>query len=226
VALTENTDRAEPITRLLGKRVAEHRKLIGMNQTELGARMAKLRPGWSRSTVVKLEHNKRESISLQDWLALATVLGVPPIWLLADPRAGTPVPITEGIEVDPWTALLWLTGTQPLDGPGGDAWARAYEPLRQLQILARVLEQYRKIRQTLDLPMVSAEGDAVAGVLSVHGDLAETRRTLEAIEGAQLRAVADQLGQFRQLQLPVPQMPADVCTRAAELGIELPDQEG
>ncbi len=91
-----------------------------------------------------------------------------------------------------------------------------------------MLEQYRMIRQTLDLRMVSVAGDAVAdaGVLSVvRGDPAEARRTLEAAEEAQLRAVADRLGQFRQLQLPVPQMPPDVRKRAVELGIELPGQE-
>lgn len=70
-----------------------------MNQTQLGARMAELQPAWSRSTVVKLENNKRESISLQDWLALAHVLRVPPIWLLTDPKAGAPVPVVEGTEV-------------------------------------------------------------------------------------------------------------------------------
>jgi transcriptional regulator with XRE-family HTH domain len=225
MALIKDVDRATPITRLLGKRVAEHRKSIGMNQAQLGARMAELRPSWSRSTVVKLENDKRESLAVEDWLALAVVLGVPPIWLLADPRDGEPVTIAEGTEVDPWTALRWLTGTQPLTEPGGDAWASAYEPLRPLQHLARALEQYRMIRQTLDLRMVSAEGDAVAGVLSVHGDLAETRRTLEATEVAQLRAVADRLGQFRALGLPVPPVPPDVRQRAAELGIEL-HQEG
>jgi transcriptional regulator with XRE-family HTH domain len=213
VALSENTDRADPITRLLGKRVAELRKSIGINQTELGARMTKLRPGWSRSTVVKLERNKRESISLQDWLALAGVLGVPPVWLLVDPKAGTPVPIAGYGEVDPWTALLWLTGSQPLEDPGGDAWANAYSVLRPLVTLARLLESYRLLQRVVT-------GDVVVGSGPVDMGHWETA------EASKLQSIANELGQFRALQLPVPQVPPDVRKRAVELGIELPGQEG
>lgn len=74
---------------------------------------------WNRTTVAKLETGRRESITVQELLALARVLEVPPVWLLVDAKAGTPVPIAEGVEVDPWAALLWLTGTQPLDGRAG-----------------------------------------------------------------------------------------------------------
>jgi transcriptional regulator with XRE-family HTH domain len=185
-----------------------------MNQAQLGARMAELRPTWSRSTVVKLENNKRESVSLQDWLALATVLGVPPIWLLADPKAGTPVPIAGHGELDPWTALLWLTGSRPLKEPAGEAWASAYSVLRPLVILARLLESYRLLQRV------------VAGDVVVGSDPVEARRDWEAAEASTLQSITDQLGQFSALHLPVPPVPADVRKRAAELGIELPDQEG
>jgi transcriptional regulator with XRE-family HTH domain len=184
-----------------------------MNQAQLGARMAELRPTWSRSTVVKLENNKRESVSLQDWLALATVLGVPPIWLLADPKTSTPVPIAGHGELDPWTALLWLTGSRPLKEPAGEAWASAYSVLRPLAILARLLESYRLLQRVVAGDVVVGSGPVDTG----HW---------EAAEASTLQSIANELGQFRALQLPVPQVPPDVRKRAVVLGIELPGQEG
>lgn len=71
---------------------------------------------WNRTTVAKLETGRRESISVRELLALAVVLDVPPVWLLADPKQDGLVAIAEGLEVEPWSALLWLTGTQPLEG--------------------------------------------------------------------------------------------------------------
>ncbi|MGH3783029.1 MAG: helix-turn-helix domain-containing protein [Pseudonocardiaceae bacterium] len=168
---------------------------------------------WNRTTVAKLETGRRESISVAELLALAVVLGVPPAWLLVDPKAGTPVPVAEGIEVDPWTALLWLTGSQPLEEPAGEAWASAQGALRPLVALAKLLESYRLIQRVC------------AGDVVVSSDPAESRRDWEDAEARTLQSIANQLGQFRALDLPAPQVPADVRKRAAELNIELPDQK-
>lgn len=214
----------------LAARVRDLRLSTGLSQVELGERMTEMGVEWSRTTVAKLESGRRESVSVEELYALAQVFDVPLVWLLADPQSGRPVAISEGVEVDPWTALLWLTGFQPLGGRGGSAWSSAYNALSQLNILARVLEQYRLIRRMLDVPMVPAQpaGEgavADADVLTTLGDPAEARRQLEATEVTLLRSVADRLGQFRALNLPVPPVPPDVVKRATELGINLPGQE-
>jgi transcriptional regulator with XRE-family HTH domain len=226
VSLVERKDpeRADPITRLIASRVREIRQQQRLSGAALGAAVRDLGlQGWVDSTVGKLETSRRESVTVRELLALAVVLGVPPVWLLVDPKAGTPVPVAEGIEVDPWTALLWLTGSQPLEGPGGDAWTSAQYALRPLVTLAKLLENYRRLQETFDMPMMSRTG---AGDM-VAVDPAEARRDLEATETRTLQSIANQLGQFRDLaHLPVPQVPPDVRKRAVELGIELPGQEG
>jgi transcriptional regulator with XRE-family HTH domain len=228
----KDPERADPITRLIASRVREIRQQQRLSGAALGAAVRDLGlQGWVDSTVGKLETSRRESVTVRELLALAVALGVPPLWLLADPQAGTPVPIAEGIEADPWTALMWLTGNQPLAGPDGEGrHATAYLALFHLTTLARLLAQYHQFRKMLDLPMVSApEGDVVVaepGVITTFGDPTEMRRTTEAAEASTLRAIADRLGQFRALGLSVPPLPPEVCKRAVELGIDLPGQEG
>ena len=219
------------MTTVIAERVKTLRKQARLSGPALAAAMKERGFAWNRTTVAKLETGHRESVSVAELLALAVILGVPPVWLLADPKAGTPVPIAEGIEVDPWTALMWLTGSQPLAGPDSESrHATAYLALSHLNTLARLLAQYHQFRKMLDLPMVSApEGDVVVtepGVITTFGDPAGMRRTTEAAEASTLRAIADRLGQFRALGLSVPPLPPEVCKRAVELGIDLPGQEG
>ncbi len=183
---------------------------------------------WNRTTVAKLETGRRETVTVQELLALALVLNVPPVWLLADPEGGSAVAVAEGVEADPWTALLWLTGWQPLEESGAGAWASANNAIRLLHALGSELMTWRSMRRATDVALVPAmidQQDVPVGELPVWGDLEEARRQLDAPETAQLRAIADRLRQFRELQLPVPQMPANVGKRAAELGVELPGQD-
>lgn len=208
VAPDPGTDRADPMTRVLARRVFALRKGAGMNQGELGARMAELRPNWSRSTVVKLENYKREAVGVADLLALAVVLDVPPVWLLADPRSSEPVPVTTGVELDPWSALLWMVGREPLDDVPGSRFAEARSALVELQRLAQGLAA---IRSTED-------SRAGGGGLPEEDRPAEDERLIEALQ--------------RPLELltswgyPTPPIPERVTARAAELGVKLPGVEG
>ncbi|MEU4372446.1 helix-turn-helix domain-containing protein [Pseudonocardia alni] len=105
---------------MIADRVTALRREAGLNQAELGEQMAVLRPGWSRSTVVKLENYNREAVSVGDLLALAQVLDVPPALLVADPRTVAEVPVAQDETVSAWTALLWLSGDVRLDGRPAD----------------------------------------------------------------------------------------------------------
>lgn len=202
------------MTTVIAERVKTLRTQARLSGPALAAAMKERGFAWNRTTVAKLETGHRESVSVAELLALAVILGVPPVWLLADPQAGTPVPIAGGIVVDPWSALLWLTGHQPLEEPGGDAWATAQDTLRPLIALAKSLENYRLVQRVC------------AGEVVVGSDPAAAKGDWEAAEARTLQLIATQLGQFRKLgYLPIPQMPPDVRKRAAELGIELPGQE-
>ena len=82
--IPRTTMRADEITRVLAAQVARLRKAAGWSQAQLAERVAKHRPGWTRSSVTKLENGLRESISVGDLVALALAFDVPPA-LLAEP---------------------------------------------------------------------------------------------------------------------------------------------
>ena len=108
--IPRTTMRADEITRVLAAQVARLRKAAGWSQAQLAERVAKHRPGWTRSSVTKLENGLRESISVGDLVALALAFDVPPVMLLADPRSVDEVPLAKGVTVSAWDALLWFTG--------------------------------------------------------------------------------------------------------------------
>lgn len=241
----KDPERADPITRLIASRVREIRDQQSLSGAALSTAVRDLGlKGWVDSTVGKLETRRRESVTVRELLALAVALDVPPVWLLVDPESDAPVPIVEGRDVDPWAALMWLTGWQPLEGAGGDAWTRAEGTLDLLVRLALSLKQYRLLRKASELsPMVrqTADGELIFNgvVTGVDGngltissasdqdddDPAERRRKLEKTYGWTLRLIAGLLKQFSERNLPAPQMPPDMRGLAAELDIDLPGQE-
>jgi transcriptional regulator with XRE-family HTH domain len=209
VALSQ---RADPLTRLVANRVALYRKRSGLNQEQLGQRMAKLGTGWSRSTVVKLENLNRESVSVSDLLALARALDVPPIWLLVDVEDGEPTPITRDLLADPWDALLWLGGRTSLDEEVGDWWSRVAPSIGRIYNIAGVVEQVRRNRMARTFLSAS---DALEEYADSDKEAAEKDRRL-------LLGLRTMIEEIERSGLVVPVMPVDVQDRAAEVGVELP----
>lgn len=196
------------MTQVVARRVAELRKAAGLNQADLGERMAELRPGWSRSTVVKLENLNRESLSVSDLLALAVVLDVPPVWLLADPKSEDPVPVAPGVTLDPWTALLWFVGREPIEDVPGSRYEAARAALVQVQLVAQALAAIR----------------ATEEIRAAGGGLLEKERAAE--DERHLRQLAAPLTRLVEWGYPAPQLPSSVVKRARQLDVELPGQGG
>jgi transcriptional regulator with XRE-family HTH domain len=215
--------RADAITRLIGERLPALRKSAGMNQADLGRAMAKLRPQWSRSTVAKLERHLRGSLSVADLLALAMALDTPVVWLLADPAVGDSVPIAQDLDVDPWTALLWMIGKQPLSNRPGRAWDGPALVLERLLAVVAGVDEYRRHRRGLDELRSRAQTDPDADDLARR--LQEIDQNPE-VEKYLLESIAKQLRELDDWDLPMPPLPLDVRDRAAEFGVELPGHEG
>jgi transcriptional regulator with XRE-family HTH domain len=217
---------AEPITAVVADRVRSFRERSGMSQAELAERMAELGTPWKRATVVNLEKRGmmsakrgtaagRDSITAQELLTLAQALSVPPVWLLADTESGTPVPIAKGIDVAPWSALMWMTGKKSLTDDPGPAWDFAEVSLADVYEVATLVEHFQDIQR---------HRDRVALFLSNESANAKEARYREADESDKhlLRRLAECLKRFQQRRLCLPRLPGDVVKRATELGVELP----
>lgn len=184
-----------------------------MDQAAFGARMGELRPGWSRSTVVKLENNKRTALPIDDLPALALALGVPLVMLLADPYSSEPVPIADGIELPPWEALLWMAGvtrfgdgvvSHPLSTP-------AQRLIFWGSVVAQIAGELLRNRPE---------------VFTYPVRLNMSRQELDDQQREQAAVMRDTMKEIAAAGAPVPQVPARVRERVAELGVELPGQEG
>lgn len=214
---------AEPITAVVANRVRALRERAGLSQADLAEAMAARGIPWKRGTVVNLEKRGsqsrrttartavgRDAVTLQELLVLALVLGVPPVLLIADPRTADPVPVADGMTLDAWPALLWLTGeaaltprhehpTRPEAADFAVHWHDVAHTMRQIS-------KFEDIRKQLGV----AEG------MEDYYDNGVTNY---------LKVLADALNKLTERGVEVlPQMPADVREAAQRLGVELPGQ--
>jgi transcriptional regulator with XRE-family HTH domain len=132
--------RAAPLTRVIAERVAALRgELSG---AKLAARMNDYGVPWNRNTVAKFETGRRESLTVQELLALAGALDVPPVLLLADPRTGDAVPVGAGRDMPADDALAWLIGADDgaAETPHGEfmaAWLRTRQARKEWESVRR-----------------------------------------------------------------------------------------
>ncbi len=218
---------AEPITALVADRVRELRNSSGLSQAELAAKMVKLGIPWTRLTVVNLEKRSKEArerggaggrdaVTAQELLALATVFDVPLPWLLIDPMAVSAVPIAKGVEVDPWTALLWLVGKEPLTDPPGPTWDTASRVIGQACQVATLVERFGQLR---------THRETVAALLPDGRD-ADRAAEDERQERRILEDLTRPLRALVRLGFSPPSLPDELLKRAAELDVELPGLAG
>lgn len=218
----------EPITALLGRRVFELRRSSGWSQEELGQHIASLGlPGWGRTAVAKLENGSRKAVSVQELLALALVFGVPPVILVADPRQPGTVPVAAGLDVDPWDALAWLTGTATLDLKGGRLEYRRMTPEgSNASWLIHMSFYMAELLETLKAPAKTALRDEDD---RLTGDPETIRRVTDAEHRKALTALRRILGRIQwEGSAPMPDVGERVRQRARELDVDLvnlPDAE-
>ena len=205
---------ADPITRLVAGRVRALRTERGISGATLGAAVRALGlRSWAPATVGKLETMRRQSITVQEWLALSVALDVPPVWLLVDPNASTAVPIANGVEADPHQALLWLTGRVPLTDPPGAAWDVAARMLGQLQQIAALTERHAQLL---------AHREIAATLLPDRHGEADNGADDDRQELLVLHSLARPLAALHEWGYPLPPLPCDLVKRADALGVELP----
>lgn len=198
---------AAPITAVIAQQVRRLRQEADMPGAKLAGKLAALGVPWNRTTVAKFETGHRRSVTVQELLALAIALNVPPIWLLADPTTGASVPVASGVDPDPWSALLWMAGKSDTAGD----WRHSQEPLSVVYQVVEIVAVYRKRRS--DRLTTAALIDDPG-----HDDPA-----LNLDERARLTALQDRLQYLVANGYRTPALPGDVLDRARALGVTLPD---
>jgi transcriptional regulator with XRE-family HTH domain len=105
-------------TRAVALRVGELRKRRGLTAAQLAEQMTRVGIPWKRGVVAKLENGLRGAVSVEELLALATVLDVAPVHLLVPFEDEQPYQVTP-TQVEPAGAVRdWVRGVWYL--PGAD----------------------------------------------------------------------------------------------------------
>ncbi|WP_405425533.1 helix-turn-helix domain-containing protein [Streptomyces erythrochromogenes] len=102
----------------VAQRVRDVRKRKGLTTQQLAERLQANGLPWERTTVVKFEGGRRQSVAVDELLALALALDVAPIHLLV-PLDDRPYAITPTRTEDANDVRAWVRGEEPL--PGVDA---------------------------------------------------------------------------------------------------------
>jgi hypothetical protein len=150
-------------------------------------------------------------VTVQELLALARVLDVPPVWLLTDQATGK-VPVADGAEPDVWSALLWIIGKQPLDHEqrAGGAWSDAAWVVERMWDITTAVTVLENRRYAQPVNQLGPNFDPVMAK-EMHD---RTDRML-------VDRISEYLGWLTKAGITPPPLPAYVLHRAKELNVNL-----
>lgn len=220
---TSTRTTAEAITEVVASRVRYLRESMGMSQEDVALALNKVGVPWKRATVVNLETRApgsrgkglgRDAVTLEEFLGLALVLGVPPVGLLYDLRSGDPTPITNQVSAPPMEAALWTIGRRVLPEGERDAdnWhdtAGVLEDVTDIQSAVRTLEELINIR-----------GRGIIRATLDDEDVYD-QQAAERMDRRLLQRIQQGLKRLSNSEFPHPHLPDFVTARADELGVAL-----
>ena len=103
----------------IGRNIATARKAQGVTAQQLADRCSELGYPIARSTIANIESGRKRDIPVQEVAAIARALGVPPVRLLFDLRAGdVPVEVLPGVEALPVEGMEWFAGRARIAADG------------------------------------------------------------------------------------------------------------
>lgn len=138
-------------TAAIARQMRELRRAQGLSGQKLADAMTAEGVAWDRSIVANLETGRRRTVSVEEWLALARVLGVAPLHLLV-PIEGGEYQVTPSLTADAEDVRTWVSGyDSPLTGVGDDrdrtSWFERHRPpdrhgdaLEELEVWRRRIE--------------------------------------------------------------------------------------
>ena len=203
-----------PITAVVARRVRTLRQAQNLSGGKLAQRLNDLGLPWNRTSVAKFETLYRSSVTVEELLALAVALRVPPVMLLADPRDAELVPVADGLDMPPWAALLWMLGRLRVNMPGVEQPDAGGVYLSATEIIHAGWEI---TEATFELSRVTSLGPEAA-----PSELDEAERSDATRHRAALRRIRAALGRLDASGTEPPPLEPFVRQRADELGISLP----
>lgn len=132
--MVDDKDSSGPISEQVARAVKRLREEQRLPYTELSERLAKMGRPIPVLGLRRIERGERR-VDVDDLMALARVLGVPPLMLLMPVGTDGQIEVIPGRRVSTWEAAQWVTGESPFPGSADEetddfnAWHRGGLPL-------------------------------------------------------------------------------------------------
>ena len=103
----------------IGQRVAQRRKDLGLSAPDLAGRCEALgMPSFTRQVIMRLEHGRREAVSVAELAVLAAALEIAPLLLLYPVGQADETEYLPGHRAAPWDAARWWSGEISVSAKG------------------------------------------------------------------------------------------------------------
>lgn len=153
---------AEAPGEVISRKLKTYRGLRDWSQRELAERLDDLGLPLNRVTLAKIEAGgtRAGNTSVEEVLAIAAALSVPPLSLILPLEGERDIAITPSSPVNPFYALNWMLGLEPFaqQGSGGlhvkshhDTWENSRRGLRMAITLNGLTREVRRAASRLDL---------------------------------------------------------------------------
>jgi transcriptional regulator with XRE-family HTH domain len=109
---------------VITQQMRELRRAREWSAQRLGDEMTAAGVPWDRAIIANLESGRRRTITIDEWLTLAAVLGVAPLHLLVPVDDAADFPATPQTTLPADVARAWITGDDPCGLADGRWWAR------------------------------------------------------------------------------------------------------
>lgn len=104
------------MTQVVADEVRRYRKARGMSVQQLSDAVSALGVPLQRPVLSNLENGRRHTVSVDEVLALAAALNVPPVLLVAPLGRTERTEVLPGVVTSPWDAARWIMGAAELPG--------------------------------------------------------------------------------------------------------------
>lgn len=202
----------------IGRQVRKAREHREWSAQRLADEMTAAGRPWQRLMVTKLENGHRQSIGVDDWLALAYVLRIPPVLLLLPIGEVDEVVLPPGVRMHPNLARKWIAGE--VDPPDDRrfsvdtaVWHELSEPIRLYLDFDDQLREMGHAKDHAQRELLKA-----AGV----GDPKRTKAAHEQYVAA-LAGLAEKLKAMLDLGVRPPALSTGLAADMRGAGVDVPD---
>lgn len=199
----------------IASRVEAVRERRGYSLRELSRRLDEVGHSMDATALMRLERGERR-ITIDDLLAVALALDVPPVALFVPIDTGEAVRVTADMTMDPLQLLLWVSG----EGPPEADYMDAYGDLAQAQEAARPFVLWRDMLRHQEEARDAYQGMRAAHVLEDEDVYRrEHRRFVE-----HLRAIAEAGRLMVADGITPPPLDGDWLNAMDDLGLDYPEE--